>query len=281
MINFNKQGGFSLIELMIASALGVVVSYFVMNIMITSTRSATTSDGLAEAQETGRFVLSFLHAEARRAGFNFSLEASSTSPFADTCAINVTPGDPGADCTFNSDDDDSGDRLAVRWTYNSDGTGRNNQDCSGAALTVADGTNLVDLYWVESDIENGDGYNDVLKCATYNDATGINISSVQTIASGILAMHVLYGVFDENESTGAVTTVRYVSADEIAAAPGSVRSARISILTRSFSDSTLDQANRSYILLDSEPYQFNDRISRYIQTSTVSLNGLNNLVDNI
>ena len=134
-----KQRGVTLIELMIASLLSLLVAYFIMNIMITSTRTATASDGVSEAQETGRFVMSLLQAEAQRAGYQHVLNENTIEPFANLCAAgfaNLPPAD-NANCTFNSDANDSGDRIAIRWNFNPNSTlERNTQDCTGVNLAV-------------------------------------------------------------------------------------------------------------------------------------------------
>lgn len=279
-----KQRGMSLIELMIAGLLSLVISYFIMNIMINSTKSATTSDGLAEAQETGRFVMSFLSKEIQRAGYKLVRNLDPSAPFADLCPTGTAlPPADNADCTFDSDGNDSGDRLAIRWQYNVSSTlARDQEDCAGVALAVPDETNLVDVYWIESDINNGDGYNDVLRCVTYNEGTGKVVvgSSAQTIASGIVAMHVLYGTFNVTGAT--VTNSRYMSGNQFAGPDWSlpIRSARVYLLTRSFNPNTLDNNTRGYVLANARPYQLTDQVSRYIQVSTVALSNLNTVDNN-
>jgi len=286
MKQLNKQRGMSLIELMIASLLSLVISYFIMNIMINSAKSATTSDGLAEAQETGRFVMSFLSNEIKRAGYKPVRNLDPNAPFADLCpaGADLPPAD-NANCTFDSNTNDSGDRLAIRWQYNATSTlARDQEDCTGVALAIPDETRLVDVYWVESDINDGDGYGDVLRCVTYNEGTGKVVagSSAQTIASGVVAMHVLYGTFQLNDAGDTVVSSRYLSASEFAGSEWSlpVRSARVYLLTRSFNPNTLDNNTREFVLADAEPYQLTDQVSRYIQVSTVALNNLNTVDNN-
>ncbi|MCD8532270.1 MAG: prepilin-type N-terminal cleavage/methylation domain-containing protein [Saccharospirillaceae bacterium] len=63
------QRGMTLIELMIASVLGLVITAAVVQIVITSNRTAILSDNLAQSQETGRFVIGYLSEALRRAGY--------------------------------------------------------------------------------------------------------------------------------------------------------------------------------------------------------------------
>lgn len=275
---FSAQRGMTLIEVMIAGSLGLVITYFIMQVMISSNKSAATSDGLAEAQETGRFVMSWLQTEVRRGGYTPVLdESSSILPFADLCTPGATefPPDANADCTFETTSNTAGDRIAVRWLYNSDSTvTRDTQDCTGAAIAgVASETELVDVYWVETDMGAvGDNYDDALRCVTYSQNTHQVIAPAQTIASGVVGLHIIYGEFTE-DATGTVTSIKYVNADKVTDW-SMVKAARIAVLTRSFSDVALDSAKRNYILLDSDPYKFNDQVSRYVQVSTVALTSL-------
>lgn len=264
----------TLIELMIAGVLGLVISYFVMNIMISSNRVAASSDGIAQAQESGRFIMSWLREEVRRAGYAPVLStATSVIPFvANTeCTTTSLPPADGADCSFDSNS--SNDRIAIRWTYNPDSAvDRDQQDCTGTSISFTEDTNLIDVYWVETDTgTGGDSYDDVLRCVTYNDDTGVIISpQAQTIASGILGMQVLYGETVSPLSTGETNVTRYINGSNVTNW-SNIQAVRLSILTRSFSTTTADNATRSYILLDADAYTFTDRDSYYIQTTTIAL----------
>lgn len=273
----NKQKGMSLIELMIAGILGMIITYFIMNIMITSTRTATQSDGLAQAQENGRFILSWLHTESRRAGFIPGVINERIQPFADLCAgANPAPPDNDADCTFESDDQIS-DRIAIQRTF-SDVTPRDSLDCTGVDLTGvrSNGDVLTDVYWVERDfaqagVATDDAYDDVLRCVTYFD--GVRTSDAQVIASGIEGLQALYGVRPLADPDRQTNVNNYLQLNQMPQPVDwdSVRAIRIAILTRSFGENTLAQAPRSYILLDADPMTFDDQIARHIQSVTVYL----------
>ncbi len=271
MKQLRVQRGMTLIEMMIAGLLGLIVTYFIVNVMISSNRTALTSDGLAQAQESGRFVMSWLQEEVRRAGYSADPTQTLNQPFADVCTGTATPPSSDADCTYEATDEVS-DRIALRWLYDSDSTSeRDQEDCTGTALSTSyDGTVLIDVYWVEQDFgSDGDDYDDVLRCATYSEDSGNVVASAQTIASGTLGMQVLYGVSSNSGSDDSDVT-QYVAASEVTDW-ALVRSARISVLTRAFNTNTLDQSTRSYILLDAEPYTYTDRTARYILSSTFFL----------
>lgn len=266
MRQFKLQRGMTLVEMMIAGVLGLIVTYFILNIMANSNRTALTSDGLAQAQESGRFVMGWLQEEVRRAGYSADPTQTLNNGFADICTGTATPPDAGADCTFEATDEIS-DRIAIRWLYASDSTSaRDQQDCTGTALPITyDGETLIDVYWVEQDFgSDGDDYDDVLRCVTYVEDSGAVVASAQTIASGVLGMQVLYGEAPDDNVT------RYVAANEVTDW-GDVRAVRISVLTRAFTANTLDRRTRSYILLDADPYTYTDRTARYVLTSTFFL----------
>lgn len=287
MMRLQQQRGITLIELMVAGVLGVIITYFIFNIMITSTRTATQADGLAQAQENGRFVTSWLHGEIRRAGYTPDFTDPRIQPFANTCASGapIPPANNGH-CSFNSNNADS-DRIAIRRTYTTATTPRDRQDCTGVDLSStpppsppppsppppppSDGDVLVDVYWVEPDTSaDPDNFSDVLRCVTYLEITGIRVAPAQVIANGVQGFQVLYGESTTPITNNRTNVTRYVNADEVTNW-NNVYAARISVLTRSFLPTGLDQATRSYVLLDANPYTFDDRIARHIQGTTIYL----------
>ncbi|MBH1430867.1 PilW family protein [Stenotrophomonas maltophilia] len=63
-----RQAGLSLIELMIAMVIGLVLMLGVIQIFIASQSASRLSEGVARAQENGRFALDFLERDIRMAG---------------------------------------------------------------------------------------------------------------------------------------------------------------------------------------------------------------------
>ena len=60
-----KQQGFTLIELMITLVLSLLITYGIAQVLISSNQSSSSSDGVSQAQETARFVMSFLGKQIR------------------------------------------------------------------------------------------------------------------------------------------------------------------------------------------------------------------------
>lgn len=279
MISFKalaKQRGLTLLELMIAAAISLILMMFITNILLTSGRTAVQSEGLAQAQENGRFILSWLQTNIRNAGLAYPSDMSKgrIQPFADTCTTATLPPADNANCSFNDNNHQNSDRIAVRRTFVNDSlykTDTSNTDCSGAEITtVADGEIVTDVYWVEPN--NASVTGGVLKCATYSSQNKI-IGSTQEIANGIDSIQVLYGVASGTDSQYRSMTNRYVAITDLAAPINwdLISSIRISILTRAFTENSLEKNKRSYVLLDADPLTYDDRVVRHIQTTTVFL----------
>lgn len=278
MMQFSKQQGLTLVELMVAGLLSVAAIFFVTNIMLSSSQTAMQSEGLAQAQENGRFILSWLQNNIRKAGYPYPKEGiqSRIQPFANRCA-SATPAPPAdnADCTLESNT--GSDRIAVNRTFVSDaskGSPADQLDCTGAAITgIADGQIITDVYWVENNFSGATvapGYNDVLRCVTYHNHVALN--STQTIASGILSMHALYGSSNVTNDQQRTSVTRYSSLADLGTINWeTVRAIQIAVLTRAFSTTGLDEKKRGYIVLDANPLTYQDRVARHIQTTTIYL----------
>ncbi len=63
-----RQAGLSLVELMIAMAIGLLLMLGVIQIFIASQAASRLSEGVARVQENGRFALDFLERDVRMAG---------------------------------------------------------------------------------------------------------------------------------------------------------------------------------------------------------------------
>ena len=277
MISLRKQQGVNLVELMVVGFLMVLIGYFMIQIMHSSNESSSRSDGIAQAHETARLALAWLHQDLKRAGFSADLQEPRTQPFADICTgANNVPPNLNGNCTFESTLASDNDRLAILRTFSTDSDDpKDSMDCTGADLTgtiglIPEESILADVYWVDRDRDStsgtsdGDDFDDVLRCATYNHATGVALNSA-TLASGVEGLQAIYAESD----AGFGTASAYVSADRVDM--NNVYAIRVSILSRSFSDFALDQVARSYILLDASPYTFTDRVPRQILTTTTAL----------
>jgi type IV pilus assembly protein PilW len=64
-----KQQGFSLVEMMLAMALGLIVVTGIVQLFIGNSQSSNVISGQARLQENARFAFEFMSAAARRAGY--------------------------------------------------------------------------------------------------------------------------------------------------------------------------------------------------------------------
>lgn len=278
-MNLNKQHGMTLVELMVAAALGLVIVFFITNIMINSSRTALQSEGLSQAQENGRFILSWLQGNVRSAGLPYPSSSSQEriQPFAEQCTGTDLPPADNADCSFDSDSSNVSDRLAVQRTYINDtdiGNDATKRDCSGAEISVAgitDGDTVTDVYWVQTDPRDTSGYQNELVCVTYYNH--VKVSDAQVIANGIDGMQVLYGVRASEDNQYRSNINRFVSLEDLGSDIdwSTIGAVRIAILTRSFNEQATSRNKRSYILLDAAPVTFEDSVARHIQSTTVFL----------
>ncbi|WP_420592269.1 PilW family protein [Bacterioplanoides sp.] len=268
----NKQQGMSLIELMIASFLGVLLTMAIINIFTVTNRTASQSDGLSQAQETGRFVASFLSDAISVAGYSGDNIMDRIPPHSTVCA---DPNTPDA-CTINRDDG-VGDRITVMRKISED----NDRDCAGSSFNLGAGVEatVVDAFWVEEDGNNsGDLY-----CLTYDFDTKrpYDNRTKQPIASGVLAIHALYGLSTAYSGTGNRNVTRYVAAQEVPTADWDrVFAVKIAALVQSFEDSAISERERKFILLDADPYILKDKFSREVFTTTVTRANFSNLEPN-
>lgn len=276
-MNVKHQNGLSLIELMIALTLGVVISLFLINIMSNSNRAAINSEGSSEAIENGRFIAGWLTERFRIGGYNVE-GGSLEQPYADNCAAgNTLPPNTNANCAFEDDNSTiaGGDKIVVlRSISPAAPEAIYSTACDGTDLSgLTKGTVVADIFWVQQNIQaiNDDDFDDVLYCSTYNHTTGVQLSAAQVIANGIEGMQVLYledSRSGGNEAAPTTSGLNYRTANNVVNWDNVV-GLKFAILTRSFNDSTQDPLQRSYILLDAEPYTYSDKTVRSIQQTVI------------
>jgi len=257
----SRQSGLTLVELLISVSLGLIISLFITNIMISSARTATTSEGISQAQETGRLTMSWLDRYLSRAGYNsnyLSNESVTFSPLAEACTGASTPPSNNAHCSFNTDSNTAGgDRIAIR--RKAGGLTPADMDlktCTDENLPANITNNqeeVIDVFWVDDE---------QLRCVTYNQ-NGNKIGNAQSIANGVESMHFLVGIGDNDGNVQ-----RFVSLSNVSNW-NDVVAIRVAILTKEFGSNSLELDDRVYGLLDSTPITYKDTLSRYVQNGTI------------
>jgi type IV pilus assembly protein PilW len=184
-IRHNEQG-FTLVELMITLVLSLLITYGIAQVLISSNQSSSSSDGVSQAQETARFVMSSLGRQIRASGANSTTNNSIKTQAVMGCdipalnAINACSaenniGATEADITItpanagNAGNKNlvalSGDRLALAWVPNTALTyppalgepiippfPAVTTDCTGATFNgfTTDST-IINVFWVSLD----------------------------------------------------------------------------------------------------------------------------------
>ena len=107
-----RQRGVTLVELMVALALGLLITVAMLKVYVDASRMYRFNEGLARVQENGRFALEFIRRDARVAGFwgcysdanlhNGILEGSDGYIKVDAGHIDGTDDDSGDSITFRS-----------------------------------------------------------------------------------------------------------------------------------------------------------------------------------
>jgi type IV pilus assembly protein PilW len=300
MNTHNKQKGFTLVEIMIALVLSLLVTYGIAQVLITTNQSSSSSDGVSQAQETARFVMSFFGRQVRTAGTN-SIDNDAITTVAAVgcnggnllaeraCSMESNAGATEANIT-TAPGVTSGDRFAivsippaVDFQYPTPpGTpaipafNRNNTDCTGATPTgFTNNSRILNVFWVERDPATN---TNSLFCQGYLfDGTNVDTTPTsgtagrQVIANGVEAMHVLYGEADTPSTDGTRNVSMYVTADQVADW-NNVYAIKIAVMTRSISDITNIVTTKQYVMLDSGLYSFNDAVNRQVFSSTFSIN---------
>lgn len=285
-LTHKKHAGVTLIELMIAMALGIGLTLAVINIVMVTNRSSSLADGLSQSQETGRFALSYMSKAIQMAGYTTGTDE--INPFIEICpANNYALGHCTYDKTGGYDystpaQPERGDRIALTRQVSV----TDNKNCAGQDINTASKPNnitadtiVIDTFWVEEDSSGEPN----LYCLTYLDPAVITNApnsfekNKQPIANGITAMHVLYGYSEAPDPGKNRNVTRYIAANELPVDPVTNRvdwkrvySVRLAILTHSYEESSLKKKVRGYVLMDSEPYTYNDSFSRQIFTTTIA-----------
>jgi type IV pilus assembly protein PilW len=272
----NNQRGFTLIELMIASLIGLIVMGGLMNLFIVTNRSVALSDSLSKNQETGRFTMEYLTRFIRQSGYTQDLTTALPYLFVpygqagenNFVGCNTAP--ESLACSANNPNNARGDRLSIPFTVAPGNTARS---CSGTNLPA----NLPQQYYVNVIWVSNTGYHDRdLRCRTYSTATNnwIELSAV-TVINNVESFEFQVGVAlnQTNKFAG-----RYVSVDTLIDETllKMVRSIRISLLTTSLDANRSAKVNtevkaRTYSLLDAPHLTFTDGNLRNIFSNTIPL----------
>jgi type IV pilus assembly protein PilW len=198
-----RTRGFTLVEVMIAIAIGLFLTTVIANLFINSRTAYNTTDEISRMQENMRFAYELLTRTVRVAGYRSSPNSSATGDFGVFIPRPVPPGD----IAINGTDDDvnGSDTLTIRYQGSgvpADGT---IVDCSGREIVATDiVTNVFS-------IRQGQNGNLALFC----DRSIVGAPEViqVEIVPDVQAMHIRYG--EDTSSPNDAAADRYVAQPDV------------------------------------------------------------------
>lgn len=235
-----KQLGFSIIELMIAIAIGLIITLVVTEAYLSGITTQQAQAGLSRAQESSRFAFDVLARALRKAGYK--------NPKAPGTAFCSTPNenrivalndqakiDPSATDMSGTSVviSNSSDVIRVRYygeglsysPYTADGT---IFDCLGNS--VKPNALVEDTFFISADTNNNN--EPTLFCYSTNSTASGNVALVP----GIESLQLLYG--EDTDSDGSIN--RYVPYSLVSTA-NNVRSVIISVIAKTNTKSAVEK----------------------------------------
>ena len=245
-----RRNGFSLVELMIALAIGMALTIVVAQLFLASRSTFTTTDDNSRMQENIRFahqvMARTIHFAGQRASPNVDFEAVFNPAIAP-----VVFGAEGAAARDS-------DTFGVRFQGTSNGTGPADgatANCIGQTVGAAD-----------------------MSVNTFRIAVGRNTRNAlfcndTELIPDVQNMQVLYGV---NTTAGAYYTETYVPQTAPQFVPNNVRSIRVALLLQSSNTDAAPLNDANTYNLQGEPNRvdlgpFNDRRLRRVAIFTFNL----------
>lgn len=237
-----QQGGFTLVEVMIAGVLGLVLLAGVGQLFLGSSSTFRTQRQVADIQDSGRFAMWLLKSDIERAGW---IEGNSVADGPGSIVF-VEDAEGG---------DDASDILTVVY----EGT----TDCNGNETATA--PVVRNQYSIDDENQ--------LMCLGSGSATP------QPLLSNVDSFQVLYGVDVPNPPEATAADVcsdraadQYVTADNIPA-DSVVVSVRFAMLIGSEPNASIPTDERDYNVAD-QSVTLNDNILRRVFTLTVPVSNL-------
>lgn len=264
-----KQTGFTLIELMIASLIGLVVMAGMLNLFITTNKSVTLSDAMSQNQETGRFAMDYLTKFIRRAGYSDDFTRFTPPLMINTITTPCTPASVSYDaCSVNEAPNSYGDRLGIPYYVSA---GETSSSCTGTNIDGPD--DVVNVFWVSNDVAGNTDHE--LRCRTYSRTTNAWLDNAVSVISNVENFQVQVGLAQTEEDRN---TARYVSIDVVEDNDlmNLVRGIRVAILTTSRDNQSPNALKsnkqlRTYGVLDANYLAFEDGNLRNIFSNTIEL----------
>lgn len=275
------QYGFTLIELMVSLALGLIIMLAATQLFITNQLSFNLQRGMGNVQENGRFAIDYINSTVRSSEYSSTTTGDEYLMAGVITDITQVPGLDDADFVSLNDETalgvGSSDQLVVRQWVSAAMT--NFRDCEGNV--VATGNFVVSRYFVDSD--DTAGSTAALRCDAGFYAEGdLTVTNYEddgvVLLSTIDSFQVLIGIAaTPTPPIGQRFPVRYMTVKDYAdlSAPRPIITAlRVGVLVRS-SESTGESfgAPANIQVLDTVVLgnDINDKRVHRLFTSTLAL----------
>jgi type IV pilus assembly protein PilW len=295
------QRGFTLVEVMVAVALGLIVTAAVLAIYLTSTTSYAQDERYVRMQENGRYALRVIAEDLRMADFWGKMTApgaiATALTAASTCAASIDLLDAEQSLLFNryhspqqtqfapcstvtAMHESGTDMLVIKRVQKQSGATaglrlRTNgisgtlldSGTPNAAAGEADWAYQPRLYFIRSfSRDAGDGIPALCRLGLAAPPDHLQLTRVDCPAEGIEDFHVVFGL-DTDEDGVANRYSSSPSLDEME----TVVTARVYVLARSADADAQHTDAKSFRLGDVDVAARNDGFYRQVYTTTVSL----------
>ena len=246
--------GYSLVELMISLALGLVISASIIQVMVGNSGTERLNRALASSQENGRYIVARLRQDLLMAGMydalsvnlDRSVDITEEELFVRSNPI-ILPGDFASRAALGSTQgaDGAADKLVISLQHTS--------DCRGYSLGYLPNQ---EFYVVNEYFLDGD----TLKCRGFDGrvlrgqraAVGHNNHAAYTIADDVQQLQISYGITASNSAIPE----RFIDAGQLAAARlsgSSVVAVRIALVVKGDTELSLNSLP-SFKLLNENSY---------------------------
>lgn len=270
-MNIKQQTGFSLIEMMIATVLGLMLTIGTASIYFSSQRSSMARSQYTEIEESGRSALEVLTRIIEHTGYSSESIVPLDENFINSAvkAGNCGGGkknvlDSSLFGVTSNGASGASDSVGVIYI----GDANLNRDCSGKVIPASCQAGSV------GSVESAKIYNyfsvgtNAIGIPTLNCAGSNNTATVE-IAEGVENLQVLYGLDNNNDNR----VDQYVNADDVSSW-NRVVSVQLAILVRSLRNVKTKAETKTYHLLDNATITTNDKYQRTVFTTIVRLRNI-------
>ncbi|MBF7074745.1 PilW family protein [Glaciecola sp. MH2013] len=282
LVRHNKQSGFTLIELMISLALGLVIASAVIQVMVSNQVTEKLNRAVASTQESGRFIINRLRSEMLMVGLydqlspniNTSVDIVDENVFVRNNPV-ILPGTFAVRNALGSIQGASGanDTLVVSL--------QGSQDCRGYNLGYLndDEFYVVNEYFVSDNRLRCRGF-DGRYLRGQKAAEGHNSHNAITILDDVESFQVTYGVTSMAATNGSAIPTRFVTADGIQNEIDNgklIVAIRIAIVVKGDSEISMDK-KASFKLLNENSFTVSDFGLYKSFETTITLRNMKNFV---